>query len=76
MEIWAEIELPTIVQVVEEINSLKATAPHRPWTDLVIWKLDLKGAFTLMSFRATNSKYFAVELVGGLAMIFLCGLFG
>jgi hypothetical protein len=75
-EIWADIELPTILQVIEEIHLLKATAPHRPWTDMVIWKLDLKGAFTLMSFRADNSKYFAVELVGGLAMIFLCGLFG
>ena len=76
VEIWAAIELPTILQVVDEINTLKASAPSRPWTDLVIWKLDLKGAFTLMSFRASNSKYFAVELVGGLAMIFLCGLFG
>ena len=75
-EIWAAIELPTIVEVIEEILALKATAPHRPWTDVVVWKLDLKGAFTLLSFRADNSKYFAVELVGGLAMMFLCGLFG
>jgi len=75
-EVWADIELPTILQVVGEINDLKASAPHRPWSDVVVWKLDLKGAFTLMSFRPENSKYFAVELVGGLAMLFLCGLFG
>ena len=75
-ELWSEIELPTVVDVVKEVLSLKGTAPERPWTDLVVWKLDLKGAFTLMSFRPENSKYFAVELVGGLAMIFLCGLFG
>jgi len=75
-ELWSAIELPTIVQIVHELNAMKASAPHRPWTDMVIWKLDLRGAFTLMSFRAEDSKLFAVELTGGRVMLFLCGLFG
>ena len=44
--------------------------------DVDLWKTDLRGAYTLMSFQPSNCMKFAVELVGGVTTIFLCGLFG
>ena len=44
--------------------------------DVDLWKTDLRGAYTLMSFKESNCMKFAVELVGGVTIIFLCGLFG
>jgi hypothetical protein len=29
----------------------KSENPELPWTDLWIWKMDLKGAHTLLSYR-------------------------
>jgi hypothetical protein len=45
-----------------------------PVTDLRLWKTDLWGAYTLLSFTAKDSWYFAV--MHGLVIIFLCALFG
>ena len=44
--------------------------------DIDLWKTDLKGAYTLMSFKSSNCMKFAVELVKDITIIFLCGLFG
>ena len=41
-----------------------------------MWKTDLREAYTLMSFKSTNCMKFAMELVNGVTIIFLCGLFG
>ena len=46
------------------------------WADLELWKMDLKGAFTLLSFKASNCQLIATELEGGVALFFLCGIFG
>ena len=73
---WGEIENPTINEIVVMLLEFKDEHPDRQWTEVEMWKMDLKGAFTLMSFKAENCKLFAVELMGGIALIFLCGLFG
>jgi hypothetical protein len=73
---WGEIKNPTIVDIAIMICSFKATHPELTWEDLALFKMDLKGAYTLLSFRAASCKLMAVQLVGGLVVIFLCGLFG
>jgi hypothetical protein len=75
-KLWGDITLPTIIGIVEMINTFRDECPERPWSDLVIWKMDLKGAFTLLFVRPENVRYFALELVGGLVLLFLCGIFG
>jgi hypothetical protein len=71
-----QIYHPTIEDIVLAFLEYKDLHPDRPWSDFQAWKMDLKGAFTLMSYKSTNCQLFALELVGGLAIIFLCGLFG
>jgi hypothetical protein len=46
------------------------------WQDLVIWKMDLKGAFNLIFFRPEDAGLLAVELSDSLTMISLVGSFG
>ena len=60
----------------------QARNPDVKWSDLVLWKKDLKGAYNLISFRAEDVPLFATELIDDknpeltLIMIFLCGMFG
>ena len=63
-ERWGEIENPTIVEVVNMVLEFKDEQFDVGWEDIELWKMDLKGAFTLMSFKAENSQLFAVELGG------------
>ena len=47
-----------------------------PWPEIVLWKMDLRNAYHLLGFGASTCRLFAVELLGGLVLIFLCGMFG
>ena len=38
--------------------------------------MDLKGAYTLISFRPEDVHLLTMEMTEGLAMVFLCGVFG
>ena len=46
------------------------------WADLVIWKMDLKGAFNLIFFRPDDAGLLAVPLSDGLVMVSMVGSFG
>ncbi len=46
------------------------------WSDLVRWKMDLRGAYTLMDVRPEEAGMFAQELVDDLIFFHLCGVFG
>jgi len=46
------------------------------WENLVIWKMDLKGAFNLIFFRPDDAGLLAVPLSDGLVMVSLVGSFG
>ena len=37
--------------------------------------MDLKGAFTLMSYKSTNTQMFAIELVKGLVCIYFYAVY-
>jgi hypothetical protein len=75
-EIFGPITLPTIKGIMTMILEFKAKAPQRNWSDVVIWKMDLKGAFTLLSFRPDQVKLLAMMMMGGLVLLFMCGVFG
>ena len=50
--------------------------PTTTWDDLVIYKMDLKGAFNLLSIKSGSVKHMAVELTDDMVAIFNCGMFG
>ena len=53
-----------------------ASQSGKEWSDLRIWKMDLKGAYTLLSFRADDVSLFGMEVTGDLIYLQLCGIFG
>ena len=46
------------------------------WKRLRLWKMDLKGAYTLLSFRPEDAGPFDMELIGDLMYLQICGIFG
>ena len=75
-EMFGAITLPTIKGIMTMILEFKDKSPRRPWSDVSVWKMDLKGAFTLLSFRPDQVKLLAMQMMGGLVLLFLCGVFG
>ena len=79
-QLWGEIQHPTIgdlvVMILDYFDRQRALRPDLTWEHLVLYKMDLRGAFNLLSFRKDTAQYFATELVGGFVIIFLCGIFG
>ena len=73
---WGEIVHPTIEDFILMIIGFVERQPGLTMADVDPWKTDLRGAYTMMSFKASNCMKFAVELVGGTMIIFLCRLFG
>jgi hypothetical protein len=74
-EKWGVIFHPTIKTFIEMIISY-ASQKDVPLSALILWKVDLKGAYTLLSFSDEE-----VPLVGALLsneniIFFLCGVFG
>jgi hypothetical protein len=45
-------------------------------SSVVIWKMDMKGAYTLLSYRTRDVPLLGMEIADDLAMFFLCGIFG
>ena len=46
------------------------------WKRLRLWKMDLRGAYTLLSFRPEDAGLFGMELTGDLIYLQICGIFG
>ena len=79
-ERWGVIHHPTISDFIEMIfkffdEKLKEN-PTITWEDLVIWTMDLAGAYTLLSFRPDNAHLMGMTLSNNRVFIFLCGVFG
>ena len=53
-----------------------AKDPTADWTLLRIWKMDLKGAYTLLSFRPEDVGLFAMMLTGDIVYLQIAGIFG
>ena len=79
-ELWLPINHPDITELVMMIvtffDRAKAKDDTVRWEDLILWKMDLRAAFTLLSVAPKNTPLFTMNLTGGLVIIVLCGLFG
>ena len=70
------IKHPTLSDIINKFLTLKNKYPEKPWSEFEAWKMDLKGAFTLMSYPYDTCQLFSMELLNNTVVIFLCGLFG
>ena len=79
-DIYGPIRHPTIEDIALMILSFfteyGSNKPGKEWSDLRIWKMDLKGAYTLLSFRPDDVSLFGMEVTGDLIYLQLCGIFG
>ena len=65
---YGKINHPQIKELVQMIlrfyKEAKLKYPKVTWSDIRLWKMDLKGAYTLLSFRPENVGLFGVEVTG------------
>ena len=70
---WGPIEHPTLSDIVNMILEFQTLHPN----DIaVLWKMDLKGAFHLLSIHPEDVHLLAFELTQGLSMLYHTGMFG
>ena len=71
---------PTIEEIADMINRFWAKAikanPARRWCEMRLWKMDLRGAYTLLSFRPADVGLFAMLLTEDLVYFQMAGIFG
>ena len=75
-ELYGTIEHPTIKDICELILKFKNGVEEKMINQVILWKADLKGAFTLINFRPDDVKYLACELTHDLVLLYHTGLFG
>ena len=79
-EFYGDIHHPTIEDIVNMVlnfwRQAKAKDPTVQWKDLRLWKLDLRGAYQLISFRPEDAALFAMELTDDLVYLQFAGIFG
>lgn len=77
---YGRILHPTIDDIANMIYAYWIDAqkkdPNLRWTDLRLWKMDLKGAYTLLSFRPEDVGLFGMLLTGDLVYLQIAGIFG
>lgn len=71
------ITLQTIVDMVMKFwDEVQLTVPGVQWEEVVLWKMDLSGAYTLVDLAPRDVPIVAAEMQGGLVAFFFCGMFG
>ena len=77
---YGKILHPTIDDIAVMIHlfweKAKQRDPHLLWTNLRLWKMDLKGAYTLLSYRPEDVGLFGMLLTGDLVYLQIAGIFG
>ena len=77
---WGEIAHPTIRDianmVLEFLEEEARKDPNFDPTTVRLWKMDIKGAYNLISFRVEDVKLMANPMTDGLVIFHLCGQFG
>ena len=77
---YGKITHPQIKEVVQLIlrfyREAKLINPKVTWSDIRLWRMVLKGAYTLLSFRLEEVGLFGVEVTGEYVFLQLCGIFG
>lgn len=64
------------VMIYEFWVAAKERDPNRKWEEMRIWKMDLKGAYTLLSYRPEDVGLFAMLLTGEVVYFQIAGIFG
>jgi hypothetical protein len=79
-DLWGQIRHPTLKDICNLITDFiiaeKAADTEFDADDIVIVKLDLQQAFTLIEFEADAVKHLAMEMSNDRVMFFICGIFG
>lgn len=79
-EYYGEIRHPTIEDIARMVHEFwieaKEKNPQVQQQDLRLWKMDLKGAYTLLSFRPGDAGLFAMLLTDDIVYFQLAGIFG
>ena len=72
------IENPQIKHIVALITKMrqKLSDEGREDEDIRLWKLDIKGAYTQLTFRARDVHMMGAELPGNVVLFFMGGTFG
>lgn len=74
-ELWGQVEHVTIQEIAEMIE--EAVRENGGTAEgLLLWKMDLQGAFQLLSFRTSDIQRTAMRITKELLVYFLCGTFG
>jgi len=72
-EVMGQIEHPTLEDICDRIVQ---AAERWGWDEVVICKMDLRGAFTLLFIKPEDVRLLAFELSDGFTMLHICGFFG
>ena len=76
-ELWGEVKHPTIDDFVKLIWAFwEENNQDGAWSDVVMWKMDIKGAYTQLWYETKDAKLFFTQLTEDIAMATLCGFFG
>lgn len=75
-EVWGIIQHPTINDVVLMILEFADSVDRTNLNDVVLWKVDLKGAYTLLSFNPDVVHLLGGKLDDGNYIFFMSGIFG
>lgn len=78
--LWGTIKHPSIdsaTRMILDYYERKVKEdPSVKWEDLVLFKKDLRGAFTLLFFDEDGVQNLAMEMTNDKVIIFMCGIFG
>lgn len=79
-KLWGKIVHPSIQDVAKMADCFyakeKKRNPAAIWEDVVMFKMDIKGAFTKIFFDAKDVKYLAMEMTDDIVILFFSGIFG
>jgi ribonuclease HI len=79
-KLWGVIEHPSIQDVAKMADHFydeeRRRNPAAKWKDVVMYKMDIKGAFTKIFFDAKDVKYLAMEMTEDIVILFFSGIFG
>jgi len=70
---WGSIHHPTLRSLIQMVLEF---AEDKPMEELILWKMDLRGAFTLLFIHPESVKRLAFALTDGLTMLYHTGMFG
>jgi hypothetical protein len=70
---WGSIKHPTVNVLVSMITRV---ANRVGWSKVVLWTIDLKGAFSLLFIKPEDVRLLCFELTDGLTMMYHTGMFG